>query len=209
MRVVVFGSTGHVGRLVVQQLLAANHIVVAFVHGRNMYQDVPGITVVQGDVHQAADVTRALQGADAVISTLGSWHTPTKDILSTAMQAIIPVMEAQGPKRIITLTGADARSSADVPTLAQKLLRPVFTVIAGKILADGEEHMKLLQASTLDWTVVRSPVMRGIGGSGNARLDATPPLPWATVHRQDVAEAIVSQLQSTDHLYKAPFIHSK
>jgi putative NADH-flavin reductase len=88
MNITVFGAGGRVGCLVVGELLARHHTVTAVV------QSVPrvkldSVTYVIGDVRNATDVERALQGSEAVISTLGSWGTPTKDILSSGMKVIV------------------------------------------------------------------------------------------------------------------------
>ncbi len=72
MNLVVLGATGRTGRLVVEQALAAGHTVTALVRSpQKLTTRNPNLRVVAGEATDAAAVSRALDGADAVISTLG------------------------------------------------------------------------------------------------------------------------------------------
>jgi putative NADH-flavin reductase len=206
MKVLVLGANGKVGTQVTKLLLQAGHDVVAFTHGKNLLPKTNRLTVIQGDVKQKADITHALQGCDAVISTLGSWGTPTKDILSKGMEQLIPAMQEQGVNRIVSLTGSAAMVPSDNWSVAGKLARFFLHLIAPKILDDGEQHIALLMASNLEWTVVRSPVMNNWGV---AAYTLTNKLPGAleTINRAAVAEAMVDQLSDQTHLRQAPHIH--
>lgn len=206
MQITIFGASGKIGKLVTSELLIEGHSVVAFAHKSDLKPQA-NLKIAKGDIHSSEDIQTALQGSDLVISTLGSWHTKSKDILATAMTSVVPLMDQQGIKRIITLTGSDARASGDRPKLLAKLMRPMLKIAAGKILFDGEEHIRILEASKLDYTVVRSPVMRGIGPSGKAGLNFKAPNVWETVHRKDVAKAICSLVENQQLNRQCPFVH--
>lgn len=208
MKVTVFGANGKVGSLVVEGLLSRGHYVRAFVYNESRLPEHPHMEVVEGDIHNHSDVDRAVQGADAVISTLGSWHTPQKDILTAGMTNIIPAMEANGVSRIVSLTGADARDPTDKPNILQKLVHTSIKLIAPNILKDGEDHIALLRNSNLNWTVLRSPVMRGEGKQGY-KIQIRPLMPWSTIVRQDVADAIVELVEGDTLASSSPYISRK
>ena len=205
MNIVVFGANGRVGRLVVQQLVDQRHTVTAFVHS-DPKQKVAGVTYISGDVHDKGNVRDALEGTEVVISALGSWGTKGKDILSSAMQNLIPLMEEMGVRRIVSLTGADAKLPKEPVPLPAKLSRFAFGLIAGKVLRDGEAHLRLLSSSGLDWTVLRSSIMNEKRGMGYTLLE-TPPAPWSKIHRYAVARAMVEQIEDTKHIRQAPYLH--
>lgn len=207
MKITVFGATGKVGRLVVDNLLSSGHQVTAFAHGASPFTPTKNLTVVQGDIHNAGDVKAALAGSDAIISTLGSWHTLSEDILTSAMKNIIPVAETQGIKRLVSLTGSQAALPDEKLRLFERLFRFALTIIAHKILVDGENHLRLLAASQLDWTVIRSPIMKTSAKTGY-RLSLAAPSPVATVSRAAVAQAITDQLQAQDYIKMAPHIQN-
>ncbi len=209
MQITVFGASGKVGSLVVESALRRGYTVVAFVHRTNLFSPSGELIVVRGDVYNKNDVASALRGSDAVISCLGSWGTPKKDVLTVAMRAIIPAMEASGMPRIITLTGSGAKAPGEHETSSHRLVMVLVKPFpAHKVFLDGERHMELLAASGLSWTTVRSPVMTSFGREGY-RLDLKTQSPLATAHRTAVANALLDQLDSTEFLCHAPFIHRR
>ncbi len=203
MNIVVFGSTGKVGRLVVAEALRRGHHVTAFAHTSQPAAQ-SNLSVVMGDIKNKANVVSAITDADAVISALGSWGTATKDIVGTAMTNIIPAMEAAAITRIVSLTGNVAKAPAEVLAVPARLARSFLDSVAPKILKDGEKHLALLSASTLDWTVVRASVMINAPHT-SYRLTATPRL-ISIVPRAAVAAAMVDLAESHDWSRQAPGI---
>lgn len=207
MQVTVFGASGKVGSLVVEELLKRRHTVVAFVHSHNLFSPSGNLIVLQGDVYKKEDVTRALQGSEAVISCLGSWGTPKRNVLITAMRAIIPAMQEQNISRIITLTGSGAVEPGKPLKVSQELfLKLLAPFPAGKVFRDGMEHMNLLAASNLEWTTLRSPVMTN-GGAKDYYLNLKVGGPLETISRIGAARALVDQLEADDYLRMAPVLH--
>lgn len=206
-QITVFGASGRVGSLVIEQALAKGYSVVAFVHHKPKFADQPNLKVVQGDIHTPADVSSAVKGSSAVISALGSWGTKSKDIVCSGTQNIIPAMKNEGVQRIITLTGSDARAAGDKLGWLHRLTHSLINISpARKILIDGEKHVKLLEASDLDWTTVRSPVMNQRGKALDYRLEDKRSLPWATINRRSVADSLVDLIENKQYSRKAPFI---
>lgn len=206
MKVIIFGASGKIGSLLTTEMLARGHKVDAFIYGSNPFSTQKGFRVIHGDVHNKKEVFDAIKGHDAVVSTLGSWGTPTKDILSAAMTHIIPAMEQHKIARIVSLTGADARDIGDTPGLLQKLSHVVFGIVARDIMEDGETHIRLLRNSRLTWTVLRSPVMRNSGKAGSYRLGLRLPMPWDSIHRKDVVNALAHLAETNDYAGLSPVI---
>ena len=203
--IVVFGANGKVGSLVVAGLLERGHKVTAFVHRQGSLQNTASLKVVEGDIHDAAHVDTAMEGAEVVISALGSWHTPTKDILKSGMEAIVPAMQKRGITRIISLTGAEARAADDKLGLIHRVAHLAANLLAHKILVDGEQHIQILEQSGLDWTVVRSPIMNDQGAT-EYNLSLRRPYPWVTINRAAVATAMIQQVNDRHYSGRAPFI---
>lgn len=202
----VFGANGRVGRRVAAEALARGYSVVAFVHSRSQLATHDNLRIVQGDIYNPADVARALEGSTAVVSALGSWSTAAKDILTAGMTTIIPAMRRSGVATIISLTGADARSPGDKRSIIHNLMHAFLMVIAPKIMVDGEQHITLLADSSLDWTVLRSPIMKPKAGAGRYALSDTRPLPWQLISYDTVALAMVNALQDRTWSKAAPYV---
>ncbi len=206
MKIIVFGANGRVGSLVVKRCLEQGHNVTAFVRGNHTFQSSPNLSIVQGDIYDSSSIESAIPGHNAVISCLGSWGTPKKDILATAMRTIVPTMEAHGVQRLVSLTGSDARASGDTIDLINRITHPIFSLLAPKIMRDGEEHIQIISKSNLSWTVLRSPVMNDKGRTMYKLRDRRPK-PWHTINRNAVAHALVDLAATNDHLKSSPYIY--
>jgi putative NADH-flavin reductase len=206
MHVTIFGASGNVGRLAVEISLAEGYTVTAFIHRHNPFDEQKGLNIVSGNITDPEAVTKALQGSDGVISALGSWHTKEKNTLSSAMKTIIPAMEQIGISRIVTLTGAGAFWEKDKLTAFDTFNHALAKLAASKILGDAEEHLRLLQASSLEWTCVRSPVMTRSSKEGY-RLSLKLSPPWISIPRRAVAQCLVDRLSQTDFIQAAPELY--
>ena len=205
-QITVFGASGQIGRRVVALLLERGYKVVAAVHGHNPLPAHEYLTVMTVDIYDTASVERALHGSDVVMSALGSWGTKRKDILTVGVQHIIPSMEKLQIGRIISLTGADARAAGDKMGIIHRLTHLALSIVAPKILKDGERHIDMLQSSSLEWTIVRSPIMSSANNVGYGVLSLHRPLPWQRISRQYVAEAMVRSVEDDEWVRQAPYI---
>ncbi|WP_211355054.1 NAD(P)-dependent oxidoreductase [Blastococcus colisei] len=105
MNVTVFGATGAIGQQVVEQLCTRGHAVTAYV--RNPAKVPAGwghdVTVVVGEITDAAAIDRAVAGADAVVSALG----PSMDRKATGVplvkgtRHIVESMQRHGVRRYV------------------------------------------------------------------------------------------------------------
>ena len=206
MRVAVMGASGKVGRQLTAELLKRGHTVTALVHSSKL--GVPPnskLHVVSGDIHSSSDIAAAIKGSDAIVSTLGSWGTKSKDIVSAATKNLIPAMQKAGIKRFVSVTGNAAILPGENLTLIQNLSRRALLVIAKPILSDAEEHLRLLHDSDLDWTAIRSPVMTN-SNKPNYKLASKPFAPWAVVSRTGVVMALADIIEDGSFSNQAPFI---
>jgi len=202
MKLLVLGASGKVGQKVVPLLLAEGHSVRAFVHSHNPFEPSARLEVIKGDVHNKKDIEQAVKGMDAVIGVLGSWGTKTKDIQVSAMKNLIPAMQATGIKRIVSLTGSGAFDPADKNTLSNVVGR----MVPLKVFKDGSQHISLLRESDLDWTVLRSPVMKEGDGTKAYEISEKWPGGFSTIDRNSVAHAMVELVSSQDWFNKSPYI---
>jgi putative NADH-flavin reductase len=205
MKVVVFGASGKVGKLVVNELLQRNYEVTAFVHSHNPLPKNPNLKIVRGSVYDSRAVLNTIKNQDVVISTLGSWGTKQQDVVSSGIENIIKSMEQMQIKRVVSLTGI-AHWQGDKPSIFDRLNRALLLIVAPKILKDGEKHIQLLAKSDLDWTVIRSPVMTS---GDNFRYELNTKLAglFASIPRRAVASAIIEQIKNNRFIANAPVIH--
>ena len=151
MNLLVLGATGRTGRLVVEQALAAGHTVTALVRSpEKMTTGNPNLRVVTGEATDTSAVSRALQGADAVISTLGGKGS----VIADSTRAIVAAARAAGVSRVVVLSSwLVERDRMDAPT------RLLTGIAMGQLIKDKSAGEQLLRGSDLDWTIVYPSIL--------------------------------------------------
>lgn len=73
MKIIVFGSTGTIGRHLVNQALEHGHAVTAFARKPDKLEtDDAKLTLAAGDVLDTGRVAEAMEGHDAILCALGA-----------------------------------------------------------------------------------------------------------------------------------------
>ena len=207
MKLTIFGAAGRTGILLVQQALDAGHDVVALVRTPSKLSiKNERLTVVQGDVANLADVENVVEGADAVLSVLGHVKGSAPDILTYAMHNIITAMDKYGVKRLVSMSGASIYAPQDKPKLVNRLIKLFTQAATGSLLQDGQQQLKVLQNSDVDWVIVRGPILTDGPHTGTYRVGWTGVNTGIRVSRADVADFTLKQVTDTTYLRQAPLI---
>ncbi|OCK60635.1 NAD(P)-binding oxidoreductase [Bradyrhizobium sp. LMTR 3] len=208
MNVVVFGSTGSTGRLVVESALSAGHVVTAFVRDpKRMPLTHPNLKIVKGDAMDAASVGSAVQGADAVICTLGMVPQAKEDL--GRRQPGVPVCSV-GTKNILAAMPLGRLIVESSVSVGESFHTGSFgagfmvKLALKEVMADKEEQEAAVRESDCDWTIVRPATLTFKRARGN--LKAGTDLRWnitSTATRADVAEYLVKILDDPATYRKA------
>jgi putative NADH-flavin reductase len=155
MRIAVIAANGKSGKAFVRAALLAGHTVRAGIHHHDPFAKQQGLEVMVCDATSQKQVEALLQGQDVVVSLLGHVKRSPKNVQTDAMKVITTAMINQHITRIISLTGTGVRLPGDRVTAIDKILNTTIAIIDPDRIADGKEHVRLLQSTSLDWTIVR------------------------------------------------------
>lgn len=195
MKVLVTGGSGFLGRYVIERLVDRGHEVVALARSADAAARVDALraSAIPGDLDDPASVDAAFHAAEADalanVASLGFGHAPT----------IVSAAEDAGLRRAVF-----------VSTTA------IFTALNAGSKTVRVAAEETIQASALDWTIIRPTMIYGDPGDRNiARLlrllRRTPivPLPGdghrlqQPVHAGDVADAIVAAVEREQAIGRA------
>ena len=194
-RILILGGTGFVGRHVCEQLARAGFMMTVPTRravNAQAVQNLPGLTVIEADIHDLAQLQAVMSGHDAVINLVAILHGSAQAFQKAHVQLARTVAKActsTGVRRLIHVSALGA--AADAPSL----------YLRSKAGAES-----VLHAAGLDLTVLRPSVIFGAEDKFLnlfARLQAVFPLiPLAGAHTRfqpvwvgDVAHAVVKCLQ--------------
>jgi putative NADH-flavin reductase len=193
MKLVVFGSTGGLGKQIVNQALAEGHEVTAF--ARNpLAIDVNHalLKVFQGDVSDPKSVEDVIEGKDAVISALGvgsSWRS--HGLMEQSMPIIARAMERQLVDRLIFTSGI-VRKLDQVSFLPRTIMR----IMLSDQIRDKRAGEVLLRKSKVEWTLIYPTILTNGPLTGQYRSGTRLELRgFPKISRADVANFILKLIK--------------
>jgi putative NADH-flavin reductase len=178
VKIVVVGATGRTGRLVVAQALARGDQVVAFTRQPQEISANPGLKIVVGQLDDVRAFKVAIEGADAVIVSLGTRGkrmTKNVDLMQKCLPSIITAMSESEVLRLVLVSAYGVGETARTAGL---IARVVYKMVVPAIYRDKALSERLLPSSRLKWTRVY-PVMLTDGPLS----DAVDVRPMTEVHK--------------------------
>jgi uncharacterized protein YbjT (DUF2867 family) len=205
MKVLVLGATGGSGRLIVREARAKGHSVVALVRSK-ANADLPGADMIEGDARDEGTLIRALNGCDAVVSSLGTGVSFREvSLLTVATGALVRAMTRNGVRRLVCISAlgvGDSRGHGGF--VFDKLFQPLLLSHAYKD-KDGQEAA--IRASSLDWVIVRPAMLTNDPARGSVRaVTDLAAVNGGKIARADVARFVVEQLTSDSWLRRTPVL---
>ena len=207
MKLVVFGASRGAGLEVVKQALKAEHAVIAFVRSpSNLQIQHPNLTVFQGDALDADAVEKAIAGQEAVVSTLGATRPPVPHMMETSARNIVAGMKKHGVHRIVSTTGAGVRQPEDKPKFIDHFIGILLNLLAREVVMDSVANVKVIQASELDWTVIRFPRLMDGEHTGTYRVGYVDKDSSSQLSRADGADFVLKELVEKKWVRKLPLV---
>lgn len=204
----ILGATGHLGQVLTKTLLSKNHTVTALVRNPEKFDSsFDNVKIIKGNVLDETDLKKSLVNIDTVISVLGHGFRTKFPIQEKVMKTLIPVMESSGIKRLITITGEGLVVSSDKKSLRANVTSSFLKLIDPFRMNDAIAQQKLIEKSSLDWTVVRTPIHSNKGSKKAHHVGMTHPPIWQTVNRTAVCEFICDCLEKELWVKKSPIVY--
>ena len=210
MRLTIFGATGATGMELVRQGLTQGHALTCLVRNPTDAKLPAQVIQVQGDVRDVDAVARAIAGSDAILSAVGSRSLRERGLLDSASANMLAGMKGHGVRRLIVLGAAGAGLRA-LDSNQSALTRVAFAIVARTLLRhpfqDQEAQERRLQASEVDYTIVRPPRLTNGPYTGRYRIEADtlPPAAKSTA-RADVADFMLKQLSDGRFVRRGVYI---
>ena len=193
------GATSGIGKLAMQEATSRGLAVRAFARSADELDPHDLIEPVAGDAKSSEHVRRALDGAGSIIYALGIkerlsmlWEKET--LFSESTRVLLDAMQAQGPKRLVAVTGFGAGRSKNAMSLIE---RSGHRAILGKPYADKDRQEALITETDLDWTIARPVILTNGEKSGKYKV-LRDPSEWRNglIPRADVAAYLVDAVEN-------------
>lgn len=233
MKVLILGGTGPCGILTCRYALQAGHQLVIYARNPSklpkgmypifyrsrtepvllaaQYTDITAhddVQVVAGELTNLAALRSALEGCNAVISSIGPLPSQEPGLVVTnAYKVILEAMRAQGVKRIIALGTPSIVDPVDprgiLAWLLPFLIKLAMPGLYKDIVAVGALFR---QTEDIDWTVVRVPFLTNKPGTAvNAGYVGDGKVGWV-LRRDAYAWFVMDELEKGEWVKRMPAI---
>ena len=210
MNVLVFGATGGIGRRVVEHARRRGYEVTAYVRNAARLASRGDVKVIEGGITDATKVRGALEGQDAVIWCVG---IPMKRRLTSwdsleGHKVLLKAMGEAGVRRLVDWGTPSVHFGGD----KKSFVTVVPGVLAGMALTDAKAEMvaigNLLEASDIDWTMVRFMMPRDAPYTGQVKVGFGDVRMNLAISREDIAAFMVGQVEDKTYIRSMPIIGS-
>ena len=206
MRIFVIGASGRVGRCLLQEGGQRGHRFTAQTRAQGKIAASENVSVAQGSPLDRRFLEQALPGHDAVVFVLGIDHRWATTLFSEATALLISSMQTAGVRRLVAVTGVGTGESRGHGGWFYNLV--IFPLFTRNRYRDKEKQEALIEASELEWTIIRpAPFSEAPASNPFQIFDRIPTgLQLTKVHPREVATFILDELEQRRHLGSKLFI---
>ena len=217
MKLLLLGSTGRTGRIVLEIALKKGCQVNCLARNTERIKKRKGLTIFQGNPTNENDLKKAIYKCDFVISVLNisrktdfpwsSLKTPST-FLSDAMNIVVRISKNENIKRIsICSAWGVAETKNDIPKWFKWLINRSNIGIAYN---EHEKQEEIISKSKLNWTIIR-PV-----GLSNSKKEEkiietfnNKPKPNMLISRKSLAKYLLQSLTNNSLIEKKVVVSKK
>lgn len=164
--IVIFGATGACGTALVERGLHHGNELTVFVRNRKKALQLFGddhsqLMIVEGDIGDAAQVVRVMDGKTAAISCMASFEPPHNSMSMLTKHIVDGANELEYTNfRYITYSLCGVTEDGDAVSHAIQNMLGVFSPSKfGPAIEDHRRVIELLESSTLDYTLFQTATM--------------------------------------------------
>jgi biliverdin reductase/flavin reductase len=206
MKVAIFGSTGGSGRIMVGKALERGWDVTAAARSPSaLAWRHEHLRVVQADVMRPETLEAAVEGQDAVITSISvgsglkEGRKPTT-LFSEGTRNVIAAMKKQGVGRLVCLSSSAVEPDPALGIIFGKIMRPL---LFKDMYEDMSRMEREVRHSGLEWVIVRPSTLTDEPAEGKYILGIDRiPKGWR-IPREDVADFTLYQLDDDRYLRRA------
>lgn len=190
--VLILGAAGQIAQWAVRLLANRDDVqMTLFVRDATKLSDVPrNARVVEGDVMAADVLSAAMQGQDVVYANLAG------DVDQQAAR-YVAAMEAAGVKRLVAINSLGIYD--EVPGAFGEWNRKEI----GAYLPPYRRAADIIEASSLDYTVIRAAWLQDEDEIDYATTAKSEPFEGTEISRKSVAAAVVAIVEDPSRWSKA------
>lgn len=210
MKIAIIGASAGIGIETTKRALERNHEVITLSRSTVQLPNNSLLKPITGNALNKNDLARAIEGADAVIVTLGTRKNMKQtSLFSNFAKLLVEVQkESKSEATHLIVTGFGTGDSANYVGWFVKLFLKYFLK---DVYADKAKLEKLISESGLNWLIVRPGRLLDEPRTEKYRIETNlyKGINIGAINRSDVADYLVKQAERPTDLLKYSAISQK
>jgi putative NADH-flavin reductase len=210
--VALLGASGMVGDYLLREALARGYTVRVLARTpTKLAEFADRITIIQGDARDPAAIEQLLQGSDVVISALGPVRADgdaARYINTTATGNVLQAMQGKRISQYMVVSGAAVVMPGDERDLLGWWIRTLAQIGLRDELQDKQAEYELLAQSSVDWMLVRCPLIDPQPSRWPVLASTRTP-PAFRVRAGEVAQFMLDEIDARQFVRAGPFVGSR
>jgi putative NADH-flavin reductase len=204
MKIAIIGASAGIGLQTTRLALERGHEVTSLSRRTVPLPDHQKLRRVQGSATNPNDVRAAVEGADAILVTIGTKSPLATTMFSDSARILLQTIREMGSSpTLIVLTGFGAGDSWGYNSIPMKVL---FTLFLKRAYVDKSEQERVIAAGYPRWEIVRPGRLTNGAMTGHYRVldNLKEGMRVGAISRADVAHFMVAQVEHPTYLGKYP-----
>jgi hypothetical protein len=205
MKIALFGATGHLGQIILDEALSRGHAVTAIVRDpARLTRRSDALSVAVGDVAQPSTWLEAIRGSDAMVASLSARRDGNVDAVPANASLLLDNLPKAGVMRLLWVGGA---ASLEVSPGVRLIDDPQFPADWKAEANAQSKALDVFRASKgdIEWTYVSPAALIEDGErTGSYRLGGNQLLTDANgisrISVADYAVAMIDRIEQHDAL---------
>jgi uncharacterized protein YbjT (DUF2867 family) len=200
MKIAILGAAGMTGERLIGEALRRGHTVIGLARTPANIKGDPGRVERRfGDAFDRQSVLDGLQGADAVITTVGKRNLLDKRwwLNTEAHRNVIEGMRRHGARRLVAISSFGAARDMSRPGIRRK----IYLTLRRKYYGDMQEMERMVIASGLEGVAVRAPMLYNTAPKRAFHVELDRNVPGGrSVSRDDLAAFVLDCVEKPDYV---------
>ena len=202
MKIAIIGASGQTGAELIKAALSNNHEIIGVARNPdNISSNDPRVTKRQGDAFDAQSIADGIEGADAVVTSIGKKNLLDKryTLNTDGHRNVVEAMRKHGITRMVPISSFGAAQGI----VRKGIVRNVYLFLRRKYYGDMNQMEQYVISSGLEVTVVRAPMLHNNAALHSYAVTEDNQLPnGKSVSRADLVHFILQVLERNQYVNK-------
>jgi putative NADH-flavin reductase len=204
-KIALIGSNGKAGSVILSELIANHFHVNALVRDQ---RNLPCISsnllhMYIGDATDETVLADLIKDCDVIINACSNRGNKTP-VSSDITKKIINLMNSKPADRYLVITGKTVKSASDSFSIRTVIQRMLLRMMYPKIVQNKQEEYFYLKQSTINWTMVRCPLL--VDGETKDYSVSENRCDGNQLTKQSLALFLISEIRNAKYIRKCPFV---